>query len=266
MFILIFLIGVKFEPITLANLNSKWTIGVNITSRYLGSRYIRLETSSLDKYSNAGVLVSNDEGWGFPGEFVILRRIKDFAIGIEARAYGSSPTSDYEYFEYATDTLKIKRVGNIKETYQFGSIGVEIYKYFCTKKSLSSYISLAPFFSQDYGEYSAEYTSYEQRDTVIDTIVGYLHRIYKMNDFGVRFNCGLEYFFKFFDKKLSIAGKTSFITISRNYYEHEGSRQRKYYNNRIEKRIYTGKEKTPYRVDFFMPTKGNFTLWICFHF
>lgn len=255
-----------FESSSLEELKGKWTAGVRLDNIYSAYRhfYTGIYTSEYEDGASAYLSTESRESWGFPSEYCILWRPKeDIAIGIESKVYYYYiPSSKYENFYYREGTLYQTEKGEYKYENWSGSIGPEIYKYFCTNKSFSPYITVSPNFVISHSEHVDERSTIDaQEDTVLYHRSSTENR--KSYGYGIDVNCGVEYFFTLSDIHLSIRAKTSLADISREHIEYESTRITER-DDREENKY--GRKEAPFRLNFYIPTRGHMSIWLCCHF
>ncbi|MCK4306843.1 hypothetical protein KAW50_01295 [candidate division WOR-3 bacterium] len=118
-----------------------------------------------------------------------------------------------------------------------GHVSVGFYKYFRAHSSFSPFITLLPRFSMYYSYYGR----------------GKSWKEYSAQTYSVSIDPGIEYFFGLMGKQLSLKFKTSLVKFSRTYRE----------NNYLDVGDYSEVREG---MDFYFPTGGKISTWLCFHF
>ncbi len=246
-------------PVGAMNLDSlqgKWTASVRMDNLFRINTYFHASVHSDyyedpyygDAEASAYLYSEQSASCGFPTEYSILWRIKkDIAVGLDGKVrYEKSPRGEYEYKHE-----DYRRQGEYSGSSWTGSLALEIYKYFKKDKFISPFTSIAPFISQSHSETIEKGTRYQDGDT---TSYHYT-RTRDAKKCGVDLNCGAEVFFRLFRAQMGLRMKSTLARFWRNSYEY----------SRNSRSDYTS-EENPFGVDFYLPSKGNFGLWLCFYF
>lgn len=257
--IVVFLmVSTSIGALSLDSLQGKWTASVRLDNLFRVNTYFNASVYSDDYYddawASANLYSGHSASFGFPTEYSILWRIKkDLAVGLDGRvSYQKTPEGRYERI-WDDRREEAKYEGS----YWDGSLALEFYKYFKKEKFISPFLTLSPFLTQSRSERIEDGTGYSLSDTT-----SYRGTITSQNKrYGVNLNYGVEVFFRLFNAQMGMRMKSTLIKFWR--YWHEYSVDTKEDGDRGYE--YT-REENPFGVNFYLPTKGNFSLWLCFYF
>lgn len=240
--------------LSLDSLQGKWTVSVRMDNLFRVNTYFFASVHSdyyedpyyEDAEANAYLYSEQSASYGFPTEYSIIWRIKpDIAVGLNGKAsYKKSPRGKYEYMQE-----DYNRKGEYSGGSWSGSLALEIYKYFKKDKFITPFASISPFIDGIHSEFFDEGTRYQDGDT----ISYHYTRTRDTKRCGVKLNWGWEVFFRLFSAQMGIRTKSTLLKFWRNWYEYSRGSDYK-------------SEEDPYGVDFYLPTKGDFNLWLCFYF
>jgi len=148
---------------------------------------------------------------------ILWRPWKTVGIGIEGEASLDWRENNYDYDSW------------------YGSTGIGLYKYFRAHSSFSPFIGLSPQFGMHSYHDGGDW---RERET---------------QEYRASLDPGIEYFFAFLGKQLSLRFKTHLVSVSRTY------RKSKTHDGEEDSNIYD-------RISFYLPTAGYLSTWLCFHF
>jgi len=253
-------------PVAAMNLDSlqgKWTASVRMDNLFRMNTHFSASVHA-DYYGDpyygdadvsAHVYSEQSGSWGIPTEYSVLWRIrKDLAVGLDGEAsYQKSPRGEYRY-----RGEDYEQRGEYSGTSWTGSLGLEVYKYFCRSLFISPFASISPFIARSHAESVEETTRFQ------DGQINGRYSTTRRNDtgrYGVSLNWGAEVFFRLSTAQMGLRMKSTLAKFWRHYYEY--SRISEEEGNIRSDRV---SEESPLGLELYLPLQGNFSLWLCFYF
>jgi hypothetical protein len=249
-------------PISAMNLDSlegNWSVSVRLDNMFrVETRFHESVWTGSFEDDLGGVYFGSEHSasFGFPTEYSILWRTRrDLALGLEGSLdYRKEPKGTYE-----RERADFRERRDTDGSSWTGSLSLGIYRYFTRDKFISPFVAFVPFLTESHYRMSDD-VSYSL-DSGDSTWTQQYSIERDTRRYGAGLHLGAEVFFKLSSAKMGLRMKSRVLRFWRESYERTVTR-----SEDGNARIDTVREDTPFGVDFDLPTKGNFSLWLSFYF
>jgi hypothetical protein len=243
----------------LDSLEGNWSASVRLDNMFRVETYFHESVwagSFEDDLEEVYFVSEHSASFGFPTEYSILWRARrDIAFGLEGSVdYRKEPKGRYE-----RERADARETRDSDGSSWSGSLSLGVYRYFTRDKFISPFVAVVPFLSE------ARATRNDDVRYVYDTVdstSSYRYSVEKKSrKYGVDVDIGGEVFFRLSAAKMGLRLKSRLLRFWGGSYEQTAIRAE-------DGDEYTDMKRkdSPFGVDFDLPTKGNFSLWLSFYF